>query len=409
MLIRNVVVYDGLGGEPLHDAAVSIDGERIEWVGPLSDMPATMAADSSVVDAEGRALLPGLINTHVHLSFDGRPDPQSYAANSEAQETLIVVSSAIRSLAGGVTTVRDCGARTSAAIALAEAVDNGLVAVPRVVASGSFITMTGGHGNWAGVEADGVEAVRAAVRGQAKRGARSIKLIATGGVLTPGTEPGGASYTEEELAAGVDEANRLGIPVAAHAIGNEGIKNALRAGVGSIEHGSYLDDEACELMRTRNVSHAPTLSAYHTLVAGGPKDGVSPSIIRKAMGAAETNTESFRRSVAAGVNVVCGTDAGTPQNPHGGVGLEIRLMVEAGVSISTAVKFATLNSSRCLGLENEIGSIEAGKIADLILVDPRFAQDPGLLDFPWCVMRSGRPMLNDLPMSDAAREMSVAK
>ncbi|MFD1506946.1 amidohydrolase family protein [Georgenia yuyongxinii] len=409
MLIRNVVVYDGRGGAPLYDAAVSIDGERIAWVGPLSDLPAEVAADPSVVDAEGRALLPGLINTHVHLSFDGRPDPTSYAANSEAQETLIVVSSALRSLAGGVTTVRDCGARTSAVIALADAVDNGLVAGPRVVASGSFITMTGGHGNWAGVEADGAEAVRAAVRGQAKRGARSIKLIATGGVLTPGTEPGGASYTEEELAAGVAEADRLGIPVAAHAIGTEGIKNALRAGVGSIEHGSYLDDEACELMRARNVSHAPTLSAYHTLVAGGSQDGVAPSIIRKAVGAAQSNTESFRRSVAAGVNVVCGTDAGTPQNPHGGVGLEIRLMVEGGVPISTAVKFATLNSARCLGLADQIGSIEPGKIADLILVDPNFARDPVLLDFPWYVMRDGRSMLNDLPLSDAAKEMSVAK
>ncbi|MGO4382829.1 amidohydrolase family protein [Specibacter sp. RAF43] len=409
MLIKNVVIYDGVGDEPLHDAAVSIDGERIAWVGPLADLPETLAADDSIVDAQGRALLPGLINTHVHLSFDGRPEIQSYAANSEAQETLIVVAGAVRSLAQGVTTVRDCGARTAAVIALAEAVDNGLVAGPRVIASGSFITMTGGHGNWAGVEADGVEAVRAAVRGQVKRGARSIKLIATGGVLTPGTEPGGASYTEEELAAGVAEANRLGVPVAAHAIGSEGIKNAVRAGVGSIEHGSYLDDEACELMCTRNVSHAPTLSAYHTLVAGGAKNGVSPSIIRKAIGASESNTQSFRRSVAAGVNVVCGTDAGTPENPHGGVGLEIRLMVEAGVSINTAVKFATLNSARCLGLADEIGSIEKGKLADLILVDPHFAQNPILLDFPWSVMRSGKLMLHDLQIDHASREMSVAK
>jgi len=409
MLIENVVIYDGTGGEPLRDAAVSINGDRIAWVGRLKDLPDEVAADRSVMDGDGQALLPGLINTHVHLSFDGRPDPQSYAANSEAQETLIVVASALQSLAGGVTTVRDCGARTSAVIALAEAVENGLVTGPRVVASGSFITMTGGHGNWAGIEADGTEAVRAAVRGQAKRGARSIKLIATGGVLTPGTEPGGASYTEEELAAGVAEADRLGVPVAAHAIGTEGIKNAIRAGVGSIEHGSYLDDEACELMVARNVSHAPTLSAYHTLVTGGSQAGVSPAILRKAVGASKSNTASFRRSVAAGVNVVCGTDAGTPQNLHGGVGLEIRLMVEAGVSIDAAVKFATLNSARCLGLEDQIGSIEQGKVADLILVDPKFAENPILLDFPSYVMRNGRSMLKDLALGEATKEMSVAK
>jgi Imidazolonepropionase and related amidohydrolases len=144
-------------------------------------------------------------------------------------------------------------------------------------------------------------------------------------------------------------------------------------------------------------------------VTGGSQAGVSPAILRKAVGASKSNTASFRRSVAAGVNVVCGTDAGTPQNLHGGVGLEIRLMVEAGVSIDAAVKFATLNSARCLGLEDQIGSIEQGKVADLILVDPKFAENPILLDFPSYVMRNGRSMLKDLALGEATKEMSVAK
>jgi imidazolonepropionase-like amidohydrolase len=263
------------------------------------------------------------------------------------------------------------------------------IPLPRVISCGSPLTMTGGHLHWEAVEADGEEEIRKAVRSELKRGAQWIKVMATGGVLTPGTDVGSAAYSQEELAAAVEAAQVGGRRVAAHAIGNAGIKNALRAGVASIEHGSYLDAEAIEMMMARNAVHVPTLSAYDGVVSGGIDAGVPPESVSKATRANESNLDSFIASLSAGVMVCAGTDAGTPHNPHGRVAHELGLMVNAGATPFQAIQCATLNAARLLNLSDEVGEVSPGKIADLLLVDGDPLADIRCLSHPVVVIQAG--------------------
>jgi imidazolonepropionase-like amidohydrolase len=261
--------------------------------------------------------------------------------------------------------------------------------LPRVISCGSPITMTGGHLHWEAVEADGAAEVRKAVRAELKAGAQWIKIIATGGVLTPGTDIGAESYTEEELAAATAEARRAQRRVAAHAIGNAGIKNALRAGVSTIEHGSFLDDEALELMLERGAYHVPTLSAYHRVVTEGIDAGIPADSVAKALGAHETNLESFAKSLSAGVPIAAGSDAGTPHNPHGDLALELKLMVSGGASPLQALQSATTQAAAALGLSAELGTVEIGKRADLVLVEGNPLEDITVLAHPAAVVKDG--------------------
>lgn len=384
LLIKGAKLIDGTGNPPREDSLVEIEGQRITWVGPASESRKA----GEVIPGEGMTLLPGLINCHVHLARNGEVNPARFI--DEAEETIFALRNMAATISQGVTTVRDCGTRTRATLHLSRAIQNEVLLGPRIVSCGRCLTMTGGHAPWLGYEVDGVEELRKAARKELKAGAHWIKLIATGGVLTPGTDIGAASFTGEEMAAAVEEAKKVGRRVAAHAIGTAGIKNALRAGVRSIEHGSYLDTEAIEMMLENQVSHVPTLSAYHQVVTHAEDSGIHPDSVRKAQAACQNNTESLQRSLAAGVNVAAGTDAGTPYNYHGGIGLELELLVEAGASPMQAVEIATRQAAINLGLESEVGTVEAGKIADLILVPGDPLQDIRILGNPAKVIKSGR-------------------
>src|SRR5256885_14042675 len=234
-LIRNVTVIDGLGGDPRPDWAVAVEGDRIAWVGPSAQAPAF--EPGSVIEGGGRSLLPGMINCHVHLCNDGAPDLFAQVLNDSVPiATIRSVLNARLALRAGVTTIRDCGAASQIALEISKAVDQGLIEGPRVRAAGRVVTMTGGHGHFIGREADGPDEVRKAVRAEIKGGAHFIKVMATGGVLTPGVDPSQTTFQPEELEAAVEEAHKAGRPIASHAIGNRGIKNALRAGIDSVEH-----------------------------------------------------------------------------------------------------------------------------------------------------------------------------
>ncbi|HKQ02612.1 MAG TPA: amidohydrolase family protein, partial [Actinomycetes bacterium] len=272
------------------------------------------------------------------------------------------------------------------AVLVGRAVEAGTIAGPRVLASGPAVTMTGGHIAYIGRVTDGPDAMRAAVRANLALGAGCIKVVATGGVLTMGIDPREAAYTQPELEALVSEAHRLGLTVAAHAIGEGGVVAALAAGVDSIEHGMFLDDASIELFGSTGARYTPTFSAPHGIL-GGPS---VPSWIKdRARPAADAQVASFQAAVRAGVRVVAGTDAGTPDNPHGGVAGEVAFMVDAGLDTLTAVRAATAEAADLLGMPDR-GVLREGAHADVLVASGDVAADITGLQRPVAVFQGGR-------------------
>lgn len=394
-LITNVTLVDGLGGDPRQGWAVAVEGDRIAWLGPSAQAPAF--EPGSVLDGGGRTLLPGMINCHVHLCNDGAADLFAQVqADSIPLATIRAVLNAQLTLAAGITTVRDCGAANQIAIEIAKAIDRGLIDGPRVRAAGRVVTMTGGHGHFIGREADGPDEVRKAVRAEIKGGANFIKVMATGGVLTPGVDPSQTTFQIEEMQAAVEEAHKSGRPAASHAIGNGGIKNALKAGIDSVEHGFYLDDEAINLALKSQAFLVPTLIAVDQIVNTGSQGGIPDWVVRKAESESGHHRESFVMAVKSGVRIAAGTDAGTPFNPHGDLALELAKMVEFGLPPMLAIVAATSNAARLLRIFDQVGSVEKGKLADLIVVDGDPLTDIGAMHRPALVMKSGRLIRGEL-------------
>ena len=354
-------------GKVLDNSTVVVENEKItRIIKGQADLP----EGTEKVDLAGGMLLPGLIDCHVHLTVDGSPDPITKVMKQSIPEnTLTSAQNARQTIMAGFTTVRDMGGANGVDLALREAIRTGLIPGPRVLASAEVICMTGGHG-WqlGGCEADGADEVRKAARKQIKSGADQVKLMATGGVMTPGVEPGAAQFTEDELRAGIEEAHKAGRKTATHAQGSQGILNALRAGIDSIEHGFYLTDEILELMVENGTAFVPTLSAVFHILRGGRKGGVPEFAMIKAEKVFEAHKKSTRAAREAGVLIGMGTDAGTPFNLHGNNAWELELMVEQGFSPTEALCAATGKAARILGLQDSLGTIEEGKLADLVVV-----------------------------------------
>ena len=393
MILRGATLIDGTGAPPLRDRAVVLDDRRIAAV-----VPDHQARDAAALDLGGLTLLPGLINCHVHLCLSGDADP-SRALSDETYAATVVgaVVHARRTVEAGVTTVRDLGGREYAEIAVRDGVRAGIIAGPRVLCAGRAVCMTGGHGwRMLGRQADGVDDVRKAVREQLRAGADVIKLVATGGVMTPGVDPRAAQLTLDELRAGVDEAHRARRRIAAHAMADEGIAWCLDAGIDTIEHGVFLTEALAARMATQGTALVATLIAPHAIVEGGLAAGIPEFAVKKSSALRERHLESFRLALRAGVAIAAGTDAGTPLNPHGTIVPELALMAAAGLEPLQAIRSATSVAARVLGLESETGAVAPGLVADLIAVEGDPATDLKALDAVRLVIADGRTVLNRL-------------
>ncbi|MBW1666821.1 MAG: amidohydrolase family protein [Deltaproteobacteria bacterium] len=392
-----VIIGDG---RILEHGTVLLDGQRITKVieGEM-DLP----PDTRKIPLEGRTVLPGFIDCHVHLCLDGGPDPiSSVITESVPMTTLKAVQFARDTLMAGVTTVRDLGGKEEIALVLRDAICSGLISGPRMLVSRQMICMTGGHGWPVGREADGPDEVRKAVRQQIKKGADLVKFMATGGVLTPGVEPGAAQLTEEELRAGIEEAHKAGRKTATHAMGTEGTLNALRAGIDSIEHGVYLDDQSVSLMVKQGVALVPTLSALYNIEAKGIEGGIPEYAVEKTKRVKPYHLSSIRMARETGVRIAMGTDAGTPFNMHGENIGELKFLVEQGFSPIEAIQAGTRIAAEVLGMESDLGSIEEGKLADLVVVEGNPLDNIGLLRDPEAiklVVQGGKIVKGNLDQS----------
>jgi len=346
--------------------------------------------DARVIDLRSRFVMPGLIDCHTHIT--GQMDAQARLRGlqeSDADAALRAAAHARRTLHAGFTTIRNVGSDGDAAFALRDAVARGDVPGPRILAAGRSITPTGGHGDgthgfredlfpipgaFDGV-ADGPDACRRAVRAQVKRGADLIKLTATGGVLSVTDAGTGQQFFDDELEAIVDTAHSLGRKVAAHAHGADGLNAALRAGVDSIEHGSFLDDESITLFRETGAYLVPTVLAGETVtnIAESPNNYFAPPVREKALAVGPAMLGSLGRAYEQGVKIAFGTDSGV--SPHGQNARELELMVEAGMPNDAVLTSATVNAADLCGLLDDIGTIEPGKVADIIALDADPRQD----------------------------------
>lgn len=365
--IQHIRVIDGIGGVG-ERATLLIRGSKITAIGPSREVRIPSGCTS--IDGRGLTVMPGLIDCHVHLCLGAEPDVVSAVESEPAAYTLLKSARhAQATIEAGFTTVRDVGSRDHSIFALKRAIEAGLMPGPRLVCAGQVICMVGGHARFIGREVAGIEQVRAAVRDQIAAGAEVIKVIASGGVLTPGTSPDQAQMTIEELQAAVDEATRAGRKVAAHAHGASGMKPAIRAGVHSIEHATLLAEEAAGLFESQGVYMVPTLSALSTTAACRRGCGIPDSARDKAKAMTKRHQVSFKQAYRRGLLIAMGTDAGTPFNYHGDNAQELERMVALGMTPMDAIIASTSAAADLIGIQASVGRLAKGMEADLVLID----------------------------------------
>ena len=377
-----------------HPVVVIVDG-RIVSVG--SDAPTGLAADAERLDLPGLTLLPGLIDMHVHLA--STPYVSGWRELDYADDfgPILQVPHARANLEAGFTTVRNLGGPAFADVALMQAIDGGFVQGPRVVPSGTSIGATGGHCDETGFPysmrqtsdfvADGPEAMRRVVREVRKYGARVIKICATGGVFSRNTEPGQQQLTFEELKAAADEAHMWGLRVAAHAHGADGIREAIRAGIDTIEHASMIDAEGVRLAVERGTWLSMDIFNTDFTQETGTEFGVTEDNLRKDREIAQIQRDNFRRAHEAGARMVFGSDAAI--YPHGQNGRQFAVMVEYGMSPAEAIRAATWNAAQALGMEGDVGAVAVGRYGDLIAVAGDPLADVRALETVAVVVRGG--------------------
>jgi len=372
-LFKNMRLVDVENEKIIEDAIFTVEEGKFSFVGNSEE---EINDFDEVVNLGGKTVIPGLIDAHIHSLFDASGDPfGSLEAESASMITLKAANFMEKTLEAGIVAIRDMGGVDYLEMGLNEAIKSGLSQGPRMQLSGKLITMTGGHGHLFGREVDSPHEARKAAREQLKNGVDLIKIMATGGVMTEGVQPGAPQLTEEEMRAAIIEAHKAERKTATHAQGVEGIKNALRAGIDSIEHGIFLDDEAVELMVHNDVFLVPTLAAPYWIIDAGVEKGVPEFAVEKSKAVIESHAKSFQKAREAGVKIAMGTDAGTPFNKHGKNKFEIKMMVENGMKSIEAIKAATMGGAELMELTDKLGSISEGKFADMVVVDGKPDQD----------------------------------
>jgi imidazolonepropionase-like amidohydrolase len=372
IVLKGGRLINGTGRPPMEDAVVCIENGRFKTVGNLNEIAVT--TDETVIDTTGKTLIPGLINLHVHLCLDPKKDSQSFCMEeSTVALALQSLKNARIALAHGVTSVRDLGAKEGVNLEVKRAIEAGWFPGPRIFASGPCITAVGGHGHFIGTEVQGADQVREAVKKNLDAGADVIKFMASGGLLTSGGEGEMAVLSEAELKAGVDEAHRAGIRTAAHATTAEGVRAAASAGIDTIEHATFVDDEGVRMIMERGAAVIITLAAPYLVEFMGSKAGIKPEVLEKSRGRFQQKIKSYKMLMEKGIRIGVGSDAGTPLNEHHDFAREIELMVqEGGISPLEAIQAATQLGAMLLGCEDRIGTVEKGKLADLVIL----SEDP---------------------------------
>jgi imidazolonepropionase-like amidohydrolase len=397
LILRGGTVWPGTGPEVLPDHDVIINASTIESVrpsaagGPSERLPVDAAAE--VLDCRGKWVIPGLIDLHVHLVWCGGLDPVAPLVSEDPLMTAYrAADNARRTLRAGITTVRDLGANADITLHLARAVSQGLVPGPRIIACGRTVVMTGGHDPFWGNMADGPSGVLRATREQIYAGATVIKVSATGGAYgrSEGEDVGASELNQDELAVIASEAHKFGLRVAAHAIGEEGIRNSLMAGIDCIEHGHYLTPELLDYMMANGRAWVPTLYTYQNLATG---DGIPAYAQRKAQAIVGRHLTAFAEGQRRGVLIGAGSDAGSPSMPHPTLDRELLSLVAAGMLPWQALAAATSVAATILGRHGAgLGEVKAGMTADLVVLDRDPLADVGNVRAVSRVLQGGRPV-----------------
>jgi imidazolonepropionase-like amidohydrolase len=400
--IRAGHLFDGTGDRLRDNMVIVVLGDRIQSVSP--DNSVAIPAGATVVDLSHATVLPGLIDCHTHLgaradrydeiyNFKDTPFQSAFAATVNARKTL----------EAGFTSVRDVGSLPFLAVDLRNSINEGLIPGPRIVASGPAISITGGHGDLNNFSpqtrvsmfpeerdfqiADGVDQIRHVVRAQVKYGVDVIKILATGGVLSKGDSPGAPQFTPEELKAAADEAHMAGRKIAAHAHGTQGIKNAILAGIDSIEHASLIDDEGIRLAKEHGTYLVMDIYNDDYILGKAIEFGLPQENVEKEKKIGKLQRENFERAVKGGAKMAFGTDAGV--YPHGDNAKQFFYMVKFGMTPAQAIRAATSNAADLIGRAKDVGTLEAGKFADVIAVTEDPLQNVRALENVGFVMKGG--------------------
>jgi imidazolonepropionase-like amidohydrolase len=395
-------LFDSISDSYRNNMVIVVEGERIKSIGSAADVK--IPAGATVVDLSRDVVLPGLIDCHTHISSSGDRYDEIYTfKDTPFRGAFEAVKNARKTLDAGFTTIRNVGSDPFLAVDLRKWIDEGNGVGPRIVASGPAIGITGGHGDINNFSptvhvgmypeerdfaiADGVDQIRHTIRAQVKYGVDVIKIMSTGGVLSKGDSPGAPQYTLEEVKAAVDEAHMAGRKVASHAHGAVGIKNAIIAGVDSVEHASLVDDEGIRLAKEHGTYFVMDIYNDDYILGKAIEFGLPQENVDKERMVGRTQRENFEKAFKAGVKMAFGTDAGV--YPHGDNAKQFYYMVKYGMTPAQAIKAATVNAADLLGRSKDVGTIEAGKYADIIAVTGDPLQDVRALETIDFVMKGG--------------------
>ena len=399
--MKGMTLIDGTG-TMIENAVMVFENDRISAVGYTDRV--LLPDGARHFDLTGKYVIPGLIDAHIHLDMHGMADTYHESLVEDKLRTIRAAREMANTLRAGITTVRNAGSANYIDIAVKKAVETGLIAGPRILASGRIICMlTSGNDYFKGLyrEADGVDENRRAAREQIKEGADILKVMATGAIMNPGDIPGAAHLDVDEMRAVVNEGEKAGKHTAAHAHGARGIKNAIRAGVRTIEHGTLADDDALKMMADNGVFLTSTLSSNFWMLNHARNNSHIPRFMsNKAGDVAKIREENLHKAISYGVRVIMGTDAGTPYNYHGRNSMEIVQYVKTGLmDEKSAINAATHTAAEAIGMSDELGSLSAGRFADCVVLNKNPLQNIECLeslDDIFLVFKGGQPVSGEV-------------
>ncbi len=377
--LKGAKLIDGNGGEPITDAVLVIANGRIKTVGAADKI--TIPQDTKTIDVKGKTIMPGLIDAHIHMLGLKDSNQALWVIDSPHVRGMRGVMDVWKILDSGFTTIRDVGGMF--AIYLKQAINEGKIVGPRILASGLVVTQTAGHGDWhlvprewadrmmLGRVADGVAEVRKAAREQLREGADLLKIMTTGGVMSEKDSPSAVQYSMEEIRAFTEEARNAEVKTTTHCHGAQGAKNAILGGIDCIEHGTMIDEECVEMMVKHGTNLVPTFSIVEAIVTRGRDCGVTEGSVQKAEAVIKNHMNNFLMAYRAGVTCGLGTDyLSDPMSPHGMSANELDIYVnKAGLSPMETIVCATKNNAKILDRDKDIGTLEVGKFADFLVVD----------------------------------------